>query len=575
MSLGQKYVFLDYSMIEELYGIEKVEEILMHHSYVGVNLEQICPLIAHGGQRFLPPPAVRRPIPAIHPPSTFTTTTKSPFLSGSTTIKQQQPPHYQIIIPNLSEDDQKIIDVLTVTDMPTDAPFTETTTTEKVAAPKKKDKKDEKEGSIKIGHIGIDLASIDSKKLARLEKLQEQDTVLENILRRLEYMAQQGIKPFASTFLLPLMKRVKYDPRSPPTMLENQTIKVMVGIHVQSISNFELTTMDYDMDVWLRMAWRDPRLAHGLSAPILISEETFLKRVWRPDPFFSNSKHSLFHRVTFLNFYMYIFPNGELFFETRLYLKPKCVLTLCKYPHDSQVCFLRISSIAFTNDLVQFHWFPKRYDAIRLNKNVQLPELYIHNFSQATCLTHRKTGNFTCLEAQFNMKRNLGYHLAQTYIPTATCVLFSWISVWLPEEFVEGRIFVALTVFLTLSAESNAAKETLPKVSYIKAIDVWFGFTATFIFFTMVQALVVISLEHRSKIIRKHIEERAESLTVYEVTKLAKRSAWCHRYGRGLDSFFKIMYPLIFVIFLIIYRFVIIEGDENKCIREGYRHSEL
>uniref|UniRef100_A0A914QP88 Uncharacterized protein n=1 Tax=Panagrolaimus davidi TaxID=227884 RepID=A0A914QP88_9BILA len=91
----------------------------------------------------------------------------------------------------------------------------------------------------------------------------------------------------------------------------------------------------------------------------------------------------------------------------------------------------------------------------------------------------------------------------------------------------------------------------------------------------MVQALVVISLEHRSKIIRKHIEERAETLSVYEVTKLAKRSAWCHRYGRGLDSFFKIMYPLIFVIFLIIYRFVIIEGDENKCIRDGYRHSEL
>lgn len=78
-------------------------------------------------------------------------------------------------------------------------------------------------------------------------------------------------------------------------------------------------------------------------------------------------------------------------------------------------------------------------------------------------------------------------------------VLFSWISVWLPEEFIEGRIFVALTVFLTLSAESNAAKEILPRVSYVKAIDVWFGFTAIFIFATMLQALAVISLEHMSK----------------------------------------------------------------------------
>lgn len=58
--------------------------------------------------------------------------------------------------------------------------------------------------------------------------------------------------------------------------------------------------------------------------------------------------------------------------------------------------------------------------------------------------------------------------MAQTYIPTAICVVFSWISVWLPEEFVDGRIFVSLTVFLTLSAESSSAKEILPKVSYMK-----------------------------------------------------------------------------------------------------------
>ncbi|VDK70038.1 unnamed protein product [Anisakis simplex] len=100
---------------------------------------------------------------------------------------------------------------------------------------------------------------------------------------------------------------------------------------------------DYDMDVWLRMAWRDPRLAHGFDRPIMINEETFLKlvtirfhhfywtdltelnvleflsfrKLWRPDPFFANAKKASFHRVTYLNFYMLIFPQGEIFFETR------------------------------------------------------------------------------------------------------------------------------------------------------------------------------------------------------------------------------------------------------------------
>ncbi|VDK34478.1 unnamed protein product, partial [Anisakis simplex] len=72
------------------------------------------------------------------------------------------------------------------------------------------------------------------------------------------------------------------------------------------------------------------------------------------------------------------------------------------------------------------------------------------------------------MEARFYMKRSLGYHITQTYTPTAMCVIFSWISVWLPEEFVDGRVFVSLTVFLTLSAESSSAKEILPNVSYTK-----------------------------------------------------------------------------------------------------------
>jgi len=31
-------------------------------------------------------------------------------------------------------------------------------------------------------------------------------------------------------------------------------------------------------------------------------------------------------------------------------------------------------------------------------------------------------GNFSCLEARFLMKRSIGYHLWQTYVPTATCL---------------------------------------------------------------------------------------------------------------------------------------------------------
>jgi len=60
---------------------------------------------------------------------------------------------------------------------------------------------------------------------------------------------------------------------------------------------------------------------------------------------FVNARDSLFHRVTRLNFYAFVFPmSGKVFLEARLYVKPKSQLILCKYPHDSQTLQLRISS---------------------------------------------------------------------------------------------------------------------------------------------------------------------------------------------------------------------------------------
>ncbi|KAK0396172.1 hypothetical protein QR680_001606 [Steinernema hermaphroditum] len=421
--------------------------------------------------------------------------------------------------------------------------------------------------------IGIDLSIVKNLDMKELAAKLKNDTELDDIFQRFLRMKIVGEKPFPSSFVLPILKRSNYDPRYPPTLFAGQTVDVRVGIHVQSMSNFELPTMDYDMDLWLRMTWRDPRLAHGFPRPILINEQTFLKKLWRPDPFFANAKDSLFHKVTFLNFYMLIFPNGEMFFESRIYLKPSCQLVLCRYPHDNQACSL--ISVGFTNDVVQFYWFSRKEDAIFMNRNVQFPDLYVFNHEKTTCNGMRKSGNFSCLEAKFYLKRNLGSHLAQTYIPTATCVLFSWISVWLPEEFVEGRVFVSLTVFLTLSAENNAAKEVLPKVSYIKAIDMWFGFTTIFVFSTMLQAIIVISFEHNSRMIQKKAQNSKTRLSAHDYNKLVMQSKMYHRWGRGLDTFCKVMYPVIFLIFLFIYFFIIIQGDDKKCLRESGQHTEL
>jgi len=88
------------------------------------------------------------------------------------------------------------------------------------------------------------------------------------------------VKPLPSGVLEPMLNKTGYDPRSAPQFIQGRPVEVRVGILVQSIANFQLATMDYDMDCWLRMSWRDPRLALNLTTPILVNDEIFLKFVF-------------------------------------------------------------------------------------------------------------------------------------------------------------------------------------------------------------------------------------------------------------------------------------------------------
>uniref|UniRef100_A0A915PRP2 Uncharacterized protein n=1 Tax=Setaria digitata TaxID=48799 RepID=A0A915PRP2_9BILA len=433
------------------------------------------------------------------------------------------------------------------------------------------------------------------EKISTLTAMFRRGIQLSTILNIFDNGMMANLVPFSSSLLIPLLNKTHYDSRSPPTILEDTIAEVFFGIFIQSMSNFEQSTMvfldkqDYDMDIWLRMAWLDSRLAHQFDRPILINDkdtlrqffftdfwtnyhififtQTYIQKIWRPAPFFQNAKEAEYHRMTVMNFWLYIFPNGEIFFETHLYLKPSCKLILCKYPHDKQVCSLKITAIASGQNSVRYRWFPQLSDAIRMNKNMELGELYIEKYYKEYCDGLRKTGNFSCLEASFRLERHLGYHMTRTYIPTATCVVFSWISVWLPEEFVTGRIFGSLTLFLTLSAESSAVKEVLPKVSYMKAIDLWFGFTASFVFITMLEALTVIWLEYRSRELRRKAEAGVDDMSRYQMMLLMLKSSRYHSIARHIDRYCRTLYPVVFLLFLIIYYFVITEGDETKCLQ--------
>uniref|UniRef100_A0A915M6W7 Neurotransmitter-gated ion-channel transmembrane domain-containing protein n=1 Tax=Meloidogyne javanica TaxID=6303 RepID=A0A915M6W7_MELJA len=224
--------------------------------------------------------------------------------------------------------------------------------------------------------------------------------------------------------------------------------------------------------------------------------------------------------------------------------------------------------VAYPLPTVRFEWFSNRKNAIDKNPEVRLPELYIDNYEPAKCNRSRKSGEFACLRAIFRLKRDVGFHIAQTYIPTSLALMFSWVGVWLPEEFMEGRIGVAITVLLTLSTESAGAREHLPSVSYLKAIDLWFGFVTGFVFFTLLQTLFVIGFDKRANQLRKWAQKKRRGtleLSREAREDMSERADKYHKIGRYLDNCCRVFYPLSFALFLILYYFMLTEGRQDDC----------
>ena len=107
-----------------------------------------------------------------------------------------------------------------------------------------------------------------------------------------------------------------------------------------------------------------------------------------------------------------------------------------------------------------------------------------------TCLNYI-SGNFTCLQVNFVLKRDVGYYITQLYIPSILIVILSWISFWISVEAVPARISLGVLCVLTMTTQSSGARASLPRVSYVKAIDLWMSVCLLFVFGALLEYALV------------------------------------------------------------------------------------
>ncbi len=85
------------------------------------------------------------------------------------------------------------------------------------------------------------------------------------------------------------------------------------------------------------------------------------------------------------------------------------------------------------------------------------------------------SGNYSRLACEIQFIRSMGYYMIQIYIPSSLIVIISWVSFWLNRGASPARVGLGVTTVLTMTTLMASTNAALPKVSYIKSIDVYLG----------------------------------------------------------------------------------------------------
>lgn len=364
-----------------------------------------------------------------------------------------------------------------------------------------------------------------------------------------------------SSYILPVLKAAKYDNNTVPVIFDDVPVNVRVKLNIIQLANFNSQLMEYSIDAEMEMRWFDLRLANNYSHPIRIREKSVLEEIWKPDPYFVNSKYSYFHAVSFPNFRMRICQNGLVIYTLRITLLPACQMVFCRFPHDRQECDLLISSIAHPMSSVRFSWYSK--DAVRFLAPVTLPELRIKSTLTNECQVEEKLIRSSCLRLVFNLERNSGRYIIEKYIPSTLAMMFAWVAPYVPYNYEEVRIITPITVLLTLVQMEKGEQQI--RVSYLTSIDTWFGAMKTFSVISLVESLAVLALIKRSRAMEK---QSLRTKIHMEKEHFRAEQRRLKRLYHRLDNIARFFSPIFFVIFFFYYVTFTIQAEEHQCLEE-------
>ncbi|XP_033222359.1 gamma-aminobutyric acid receptor subunit beta [Belonocnema kinseyi] len=315
-----------------------------------------------------------------------------------------------------------------------------------------------------------------------------------------------NISAILDSFSVNYDKRVRPNYGGPP-------VEVGVTMYVLSISSLSEVQMDFTLDFYFRQFWKDQRLSFkkrtGVETLSVGSE--FIKNIWVPDTFFVNEKQSYFHIATTSNEFLRIQHTGSITRSIRLTITASCPMNLQYFPMDRQLCHIEIESFGYTMTDIRYKWNEGK-DSVGVSNEVSLPQFKVLGHRQRAMEISLTTGNYSRLACEIQFVRSMGYYLIQIYIPSGLIVIISWVSFWLNRNATPARVALGVTTVLTMTTLMSSTNAALPKISYVKSIDVYLGTCFVMVFASLLEYATVGYMAKRIQMRKNRFQKIAESM---------------------------------------------------------------
>ncbi|EFO91803.1 CRE-LGC-55 protein [Caenorhabditis remanei] len=292
----------------------------------------------------------------------------------------------------------------------------------------------------------------------------------------------------------------KYDRNLVPKM---KGVDVDVELLIQRVSEISEIQSSSTMHILFSQIWHDPGLSfeHEEGAHCLTNlslSHRMVDNIWLPNVCIVNSKGSAIHKSPTPNIFLAIFPNGTVWMNYRVVVESPCEMDFSFFPMDRVMCTTIFESYAFNVGKVRLHW-KRQGQPVEFIDDVKLPDFHMTKFVHEKATFIYPAGVWDQLNIKLLFRRSYGFYILQIYLPTYCMVLISWISFWLDRRSLPARVTLGVSSLMALTLQYSNVSRSLPKVSYVKGLDLFMFGCIVYIFLSIVELAVVGSLEQRKQ----------------------------------------------------------------------------